>query len=156
MSNTAMQRSAPAQALYEGLEELPSSKRFTREQLETIYALAYAHLAQGQYGQALPLLAFLAQYGPTKRQYLYGLALSLQMLNHLDEAIGMYSLCAVLYPDAHEAVQRIAQCHVSAGRPEAARLALNDLLEEARAAGDAGLEEKVRGMMDRIEAHAGA
>lgn len=153
MSNSATQRSAPAQALYEGLENLPSSGRFTSEQLETLYALAYAHLAQGQYAQALPILAFLAQYGPTKRQYLYGLALCLQMLNHLDEAIGMYSLCAVLYPDSPEAVQRIAQCHVSAGRPEAARLALSDLLEEARLAGDANLEGKVRSMLDRIQTH---
>jgi type III secretion system low calcium response chaperone LcrH/SycD len=154
MSNTATQRSAPAQALYEGLEGLPSSKRFTREQLEAVYALAYAHLAQGQYAQALPMLAFLAQYAPTRRQYLYGLALSLQMLDHLDAAIGMYSLCALLYPESHEAVQRIAQCHVSAGRPEAARLSLNDLLEEARATGDASLEDKVRGMLDRIQDHA--
>lgn len=150
MSNKAMARSAPAQAVFEGLEDLPSSKRFTAEQLEAIYALAYAHLAQGQYNQALPLMAFLAQYGPTKRQYLYGLALSLQMLHHLDEAITMYSLCVVLYPDSYEAVQRIAQCHVSAGRPEAARLALGDLLNVAREIDDKHLEAKATGMLERI------
>lgn len=155
VGNTALtQRSAQAQALYEGLDNLESSKRFTREQLEVIYALGYAHVVQGQYAQALPILAFLAQYGPTQQHYLYGLALSLQMLDRLDEAIGIYSLCSLLFPESSEATQRIAQCHVSAGRLQEACDTLNELLQHAMASHEVELEAKVRGMLDRIQKHA--
>lgn len=151
MSKTApSKRSAQGQALYEGLETLPSSKRFTRDQLEVIYAMAYAHLVQAQYAQALPIMAFLAQYGPTRRHYLYGLALSLQMLNRVDEAIGIYSLCALLFPGCIESAQRIAQCHVSAGRSAEACETLTQLMIDARTAGDLELARKVQGMLDHI------
>lgn len=151
MSTTAVaERTQQGQALYQGLESLPSSRRFTREQLEVIYALGYAHIVQGQHAQALPIMAFLAQYGPTQRHYLYGLALCLQMLERLDEAIGMYSLCALLYPGSFEATQRIAQCQVCARRFDEASETLTVLLHHARASGEGELEAKVQGMLAHI------
>ena len=157
MSNPAsIERSTQGQALYDGLDGLPSSKRFTPEQLEAIYALAYTHIAQGQYAQALPIFAFLAQYGPTCRHYLYGLALSLQMSARLDEAIGMYSLCAMLFPDSFEATQRIAQCQVLAGRRDDACETLTLLMQRARATGNVELEQKAQGMLSVFTARASA
>lgn len=157
MENTAsIGRSAQGQDLYDSLENLPSTKRFTREQLELIYALAHAHIAQGQYDQALPIFAFLAQYGPTCRHYLYGLALSLQMLGRLDEAIGMYALCATLFPGSFEAIQRVAQCQVGAGRRDDACHTLNTLLRDARAVGNVDLERKAQGMLSLITKRASA
>jgi len=157
MSHTAsIERSSQSQTLYEGLEDLPSSKRFTPEQLEAIYALAYTHIAQGQYAQALPIFAFLAQYGPTCRHYLYGLALSLQMSGRLDEAIGMYSLCAMLFPDAFESTQRIAQCQVIAGQRDEACETLTLLVQRARATGNVELEQKAQGMLGVITVRASA
>ena len=155
--NTAsIERSESAQALYEGLENLPGAKRFTREQLEVIYAMAYAYIAQGQYAQALPIFAFLAQYGPTRRHYLYGLGLSLQMVGRLEDAISIYSLCSLLFPDAFEAVQRLAQCQVSAGRRDEAGDTLNMLLQYAQLSGNAELERKAQGMLDLVTRQASA
>lgn len=155
--NTAsIERSESAQTLYEGLENLPSAKRFTREQLEVIYAMAYAHIAQGQYAQALPIFAFLAQYGPTRRHYLYGLALSLQMVGRLEEAISIYSLCSLMYPDSFEAAQRLAQCQISAGRRDEAGDTLNMLLQYARTSGNAELERKAQGMLNLVTQRASA
>lgn len=143
----SVERSAPVQELFDGLETLPSSKRFTLEQLETIYALGYSHIAQGQYEQALPILAFLVQYGPTQRHYLYGLALCLQMEGRLDDAISIYSFCLLLYPDSFEATQRIAQCQVEAHCYEEAYATLQSLLEYANASGDALIKQKAKGML---------
>ena len=94
------------------------------------------------------MFAFLAQYGPTCRHYLYGLALSLQMLDRFDEAISMYSLCALLHPECCEAIQRVAQCHVQAGRREDACQTLDMLLARAHASSNVELERKVQGMLN--------
>jgi len=151
-TTTSSTRSSSGQALYEGLENLPSSKRFTSQQLEAIYALGYSHLAQAQYAQALPIFAFLSQYGPTSRHYLYGFALSLQMLGRLDEAISMYSLCSMLFPESLEAIQRIAQCQVSDGRREDACETLTNLAEYARLCGNTDIKNKAHGMLNLISA----
>lgn len=158
MSHTtaSIKRSESAQTLYEGLENLPSAKRFTREQLEVIYAMAYAHVAQSHYAQALPIFAFLAQYGPTRRHYLYGLALSLQMVGRVEEAISIYSLCSLLFPDSFEAAQRLAQCQVAAGRREEACDTLNMLLQYARTSSNTELEHKAQGMLDLVNRRASA
>ena len=79
-------------ALRTGLEALPSSHRFTPEQLEVLYALAYAHMQQQQWRQALNLFAFLSQYGPTRRHYLAGLAQCLRMAERHEEAINIWTL----------------------------------------------------------------
>lgn len=158
MSHTtaSIKRSESAQALYEGLEDLPSATRFTRAQLEVIYAMAYAHVAQGHYAQALPIFAFLAQYGPTRRHYLYGLALSLQMVGRLEEAISLYSLCSLLFPDSFEAIQRLAQCQLVSGQRDEACDTLNMLLQYAQTSGNAEFEHKAQGMLDLVTRRASA
>ena len=122
-TSSATSRSAFGQQLYDGLAALPASQRLTADQLEVIYAMAYAHVAQAQYAQALPLFAFLSQYGPTRKHYLAGLALCLQMQARYEEAIRIHSL-GVLFPLAPEATLRVAECQLALGQAEAARESL--------------------------------
>lgn len=114
------QRSEFAQMLHNELENLPGSKRMTAEQLEVIYALAYAHVAQQQYEQALPLFAFLSQYGPTRKHYLSGLGLCLQMLERYEEAICIQSLIGTLFPESHGSSLRVAECMLASGQHDEA------------------------------------
>ncbi|WP_338149761.1 SycD/LcrH family type III secretion system chaperone [Achromobacter ruhlandii] len=123
-SSSATSRSAFGQQVYDGLAALPASQRLTADQLEVIYAMAYAHVAQAQYAQALPLFAFLSQYGPTRKHYLAGLALCLQMQARYEEAIRIHSLVGVLFPLAPEATLRVAECQLALGQAEAARESL--------------------------------
>lgn len=114
MSQTATAaRSDFGQAVYDGLEELSSNDRLSASQLEVVYALAYAHVAQHQYAQALSYFAFLTQYGPTRKHYLAGLALCLQMVGRYDEAISIYSLIVALFPDSIDATLRIGECQLA-------------------------------------------
>jgi len=117
-------RSAFGERLYQGLEALPGSQRFTAEQLEVIYAMGYAHIVQNQYAQALPVFAFLSQYGPTRKHYLSGLALCLQMEKRFEEALRIYSLVLTLFPDAADAAVSIAECELALGQTENARRTL--------------------------------
>ncbi|WP_454006041.1 SycD/LcrH family type III secretion system chaperone [Alcaligenes sp. Marseille-Q7550] len=119
MSNTKateVPRSQFAQDLYDDLQALPSSSRLTDEQLEVIYALAYAHVMQEQYAQALPLFSILAVYGPTRRHYLAGLAVCLEMCGRYEEAILMYSLLTTLFPGSLEPSMQVAECQLMLGQ----------------------------------------
>lgn len=132
LSSSATSRSAFGQQLYDGLAALPGSQRLTADQLEVIYAMAYAHVAQAQYAQALPLFTFLSQYGPTRKHYLVGLALCLQMQERYEEAIRIHSLIGVLYPLAPEATLRVAECQLALEQIEAARDSLRLVMDVVR------------------------
>lgn len=99
------------------LEAVPrqSSVRLTSEQLEVIYAMAYAHVTLRQFSRALPIFTILVTYGPTRKHYLNGLALCMQMCNRLDEAIALYSLVGTLYPDSVEAMLQVVECEMLQG-----------------------------------------
>lgn len=116
-------------AFHEAFEELPASRRFTPEQLEVIYGLAYAHAQQKQWDQALPIFAFLSQYGPTRRHYLAGLAQCTRALGRHGEAVNIYALMLTLFPDHLEAGVQLAECQLAQGEATAALTTLKLLLE---------------------------
>ena len=116
------------QQLYDGLRALPSGSRLSNEQLEVVYALAYAHVTQGQYAQALPMFSILATYGPTRRHYIAGLALCLEQCERYDEAISMYSLLITLFPGSLEPALQGAECLLLLGRPAEAAEELDRVL----------------------------
>jgi len=139
-------RSKMGQALFDGLEGLPGSKRLTGEQLEVIYSLAYAHVAQNQHAQALPIFAFLCQYGPTRRHYLAGLSLCLHMAGRYQEAVNIQSLQLVLFPTHLEPALQMAESLAALGDAAGAR----DMLRKLAEAGDATLAERARVRLERL------
>jgi tetratricopeptide (TPR) repeat protein len=132
-----------------GYSELPASRRFTPEQLEVIYALAYSHARQQQWSQALPIFAFLSQYGPTRRHYLAGLAQSLQMLKRLEEAVLIYSLMLVLFPDQLEPSIHVAQCQLAQGDRDSAVATLSQL--DSALEDDAPLKQRTRALLEQLQ-----
>lgn len=133
--NATPARSPFGQQLYDGLQALPSSSRLSPEQLEVIYALAYAHVTQGQYAQALPVFSILATYGPTRRHYIAGLALCLEMCERYEEAINMYSLLTVLFPGSPEPALQVAECQLMLGRTAEAADELDRVLRSIAESG---------------------
>lgn len=127
-ATTEVQRSPAAQKLYDDLSALPAGSRISGEQLEVIYALAYAHVTQGQYAQALPIFSILATYGPTRKHYLAGLAVCLEMCERYEEAINMYSLLSTLFPGSPEPALQVAECLLMQGRVEDAAEELDRVL----------------------------
>lgn len=124
MAEMAIQRDALAERLYQNLEALPSSKRLTKEQLEVMYGLAYTQISQERYDQALPLFAFLSQYGPTRKHYLVGLGVCLQMVGREEDAINIYSVVLTLYPNSLTTALRVAECHIALKQFDQARRTL--------------------------------
>ena len=118
-------RSRFGQKLYEDLHALPSRQRVSSGELERVYGLAYAHVTQGQYVQALPIFAFLATYSPSSEHYLAGLALSLQMCERFSEAIDIYSLISILSPGNPEPALQVAECQLMLGHTSLAAAELD-------------------------------
>ena len=131
-----------------GYNELPASRRFTAEQLEVIYAMGYSHVQQQQWRQALPIFAFLSQYGPTRMHYLAGLALCLHMARRHEEAIDICSLMLVLFPESLQASMRIAECQLALGDRAGAAHTLRQL-DAALPAGDA-LKGRAQALLERV------
>lgn len=116
-----------AQAYKAGLEGLESSRRFTPEQLEVIYAMGYAEVGQQRWDSALRIFSFLSLYGPTRRHYLVGLATCLQKLGRWDDAIGIWRLVLVVFDGSLEPAFQIAYCQLAAGQREQALAGLQQL-----------------------------
>ena len=136
MSQTAHTARSPfGQQLYDGLQALPAHTRLSNEQLEVIYALAYAHVMQDQYAQALPVFSILATYGPTRKHYIAGLALCLEQCERYEEAISMYSLLIVLFPGSPEPALQIAECLLMLGRTAEAADELDRVLHSIAESG---------------------
>ncbi|WP_186764560.1 tetratricopeptide repeat protein [Comamonas flocculans] len=137
-----------------GFEELQASRRFTAEQLEVIYALAYSHVQQQQWQKALAIFAFLSQYGPTRSHYLAGLALCLQMVQRHDEAINIHSLMLVLFPEQLAPLLHIAESQLALGE----RAAAVKTLQQLDAALPAGvmLQQRAQALLERLASTASA
>lgn len=128
-------RSPLAQKLFEDLQALPSKERLSADELEVIYALAYAHVTQEQYAQALPVFSLLATYSPTSKHYLAGLALCLQMCERYTEAIGIYSLLGTLNPESPEPALQVAECQLMLGHTAEAAEELDRVMRAIAEAG---------------------
>src|SRR5690349_8738507 len=80
------------------LEGLDSAKRFSKDELEAVYALAHNLFSSGKFDEALKYFAFLTLYAPTDPKYLLGLAASQQMARQFEAAIQTYSFLTLLDP----------------------------------------------------------
>lgn len=133
MPTAALSRDDFGQQLFDGLQALPSSSRLTPEQLEVIYALAYTHVVQKQYAQALPVFSFLSQYGPTRKHYLSGLGLCLHMVGRHEEAINIYSVVILLFPDSFDAALHVAEAQIALEQFDDALVSLRRVAESDQA-----------------------
>ncbi|MET4580097.1 tetratricopeptide repeat protein [Ottowia thiooxydans] len=137
-----------SEAFHEEFEKLPAANRFSPEQLEVIYGMGYAHAQQKQWEQALPIFAFLSQYGPSRRHYLAGLAQCTRELGRLDEAKNVYALMLTLFPDHLEPGVQLAECQLALGEVSAALTTLNLLLEISE--DGSSLKRRVQSFLDRL------
>ncbi|MGB3068105.1 MAG: SycD/LcrH family type III secretion system chaperone [Ottowia sp.] len=138
-----------------GFETLPASRRFTPEQLEVIYGMAYAHAQQRQWDKALPIFAFLSQYGPTRRHYLAGLAQCMRELGRHEDAKNLYSLMLMLFPDHPEPLLYIAECQIAQGDRATAQTTLSELRDIlAESSPPHPLQARVQALLARLGTNA--
>lgn len=132
----------------EEFKQLPASRRFTAEQLEVIYGLAYAHAQQKQWAKALPIFAFLSQYGPTRRHYLAGLAQCMRQVGRIEDAKNIYALMVLLFPEHLETGLQVAECQLALGDLSAAQATLQQMTNFLE--GNHPLQQRVTSLQEQV------
>ena len=133
MMQSAGQIEAVVSRLREGLSSLSLTSRYTRDELDTIYALAWSHLSRRQADTALRLFLFLTDYAPTDATYLMGLGVCLQQLERHRDALATFSWVGVLDGDNVEASLRSAECLLALKEREEAERLLDLIVADATA-----------------------
>ena len=118
---------AAVSRLCEGLAGLSLTSRYSRDELDTIYALGWSHLSRGQADTGLRLFLFLTDYAPTEATYLMGLGVCLQQLDRPQDALAVFSWAGLLDAKNIEASLRSAESLLAMQRREEAE-ALLDLI----------------------------
>lgn len=118
-TNTSNQTSAPStdkafglmlEQLTTQIRNLPSSQRFTNDELEYIYTIGHAYYKQSQFEKARDFFSFLRIYSPVNLRYLKALAAAQQMCGQLQDAIDTYSFLIVLNGNDPEIIERHNSC----------------------------------------------
>ncbi len=95
------------------LRNLPSSQRFTNDELEYIYTIGHAYYQQSQFEKARDFFSFLRIYSPVNLRYLKALAAAQQMCGQLQDAIDTYSFLIVLDENDPEIIERRNNCKLA-------------------------------------------
>ena len=104
-------------------------KGLTRDQLETIYAMAYSVYSSGDYEKALKIFRFLCFFDHLEKKYWLGLGGCLQMLKEYEQAIEAYSNTMMLDSDNPAIPLLAAECHLALDHKEEAISGLTAAIE---------------------------
>lgn len=125
----------PVDLLKAELAAAPLSRRYSDDELEAVYALAYSQIQQNHHAAALPLFAFLTQYAPTNLHYLMGLGMCFQKLGEFEAAVQVYSFIGVLDEEAFDASLHVAECLLFLQQTSSATALLTLLVQQAKDVG---------------------
>jgi len=118
----------------------PYSSRYSRDEMETMYAIAYAHCTHARFDMAMPLFKLLTIYSPTTAHYISGLGLCLQRLELYEDAVTVYGYADMLEPDNLLTGLRVAECMLSLQQVEEASELLGLIVQHAAQTGVESVE----------------
>ena len=121
-------------ALAAAFNQLPGSQRFTTEEREVIYRLAYSALKAGQTGTARRYFEWLVVYAGAEPRHWRGLAACAQAGGEPGQALLYWSMVTLLEPGALDATLQAGRCQVQLGELQQA-LATFDLVRRHAPAG---------------------
>ena len=134
------------------LEGLDSSKRFSKDELEAVYALAHNLFSSGKVEEALKYFAVLTLYSPTDPKYLLGLAASQQMSRQYEAAIQTYSFLTLLDPSDPGPTLRIGECLMMLGQTADASDSFRMVIAMGNASGQHGaLKSRAEGLLAALD-----
>jgi type III secretion system low calcium response chaperone LcrH/SycD len=119
------------QTLREKIADLPSSKRFTDEQIEIIYGIGHALYMQGKFDNACGVFQMMLIYRPLDSRILSAFALCCKRLSRFEAAIPAYSAALALDPSNLSLAVHMAECLAALGKREQSLRLLNPLIKLA-------------------------
>lgn len=119
------------QELKEKISDLPSSKRFTDEQIEIIYGIGHSFFMQGKFDTACGVFQLMLVYRPLDSRILSAFALCCKRLARFDAAIPAFSAALALEPTNLSLAVHMAECLAALGKREESLSLLNPLIKLA-------------------------
>ena len=119
------------QELREKISDLPSSKRFTDEQIEIIYGIGYSFFMQGKFDIACGVFQMMLIYRPLEPRILGAFALCYKRLGQFESAIPSYSAALVLEPTNLTWAVHMAECLAALGQRDESLTLLEPLIKLA-------------------------
>ncbi len=119
------------QELRQKIAGLPSSKRFTDEQIEIIYGIGYSFFMQGKFENACGIFQMLLIYRPLDPRILGAFALCCKRLGKFESAIPAYSAALVLEPTNLSWAVHMAECLAALGKRDESLTLLEPLIKLA-------------------------
>lgn len=116
------------------------------EEYEAVYALGYNLYNQGKFDKAAEAFLFLTFYNHLEPRYAKALGAALQMLEHYQQAVSVYTLALVLDAMDPDPMLRVGECLIAMGMVEEA---IESLEAAVLAAAEIGRHEvsKLRAQM---------
>ena len=131
-------------------ENSPATRRFTDDELEVLYPVAYGTYQQGQYRRAASHFAQLTLYRPTSARFLKGQGASQFMARLYPQSAATYSFLVLLHPTDVEALCMYGHCMLMLGRKDAAHSALRRAV--AQKGGPAEFRKRAKALLELIAA----
>ena len=129
-------------------ENSAATRRFTDDELEVLYTVAYGTYQQGQYRRAASHFAQLAMYRPTSARFLKGQGASQFMARMYPQASVTYSFLVLLHPGDAEALCMYGHCMLMLGRKDAAYPALRRAVDQQD--GSAEFRSRAKALLELI------
>lgn len=99
---------------------LAESRDIPQEQLDALYASAWALCEDGQFDKALPVVLLLASHAPPDARHLFLAATCFQRVDKPAQAAQMYVQCLLLDARHYAAMFRLGECLQAMGDSEKA------------------------------------
>ncbi len=119
------------QTLREQLSRLPEVARFTDEQVEIIYGMAYAMFSQGKLDVAHGLFETLTIYRPLDARILLAHGICCKRMLRFEEAIASFTSAYFIDPDELNSVIHLSECLAVTGKLEDCKRILEPVISFA-------------------------
>jgi tetratricopeptide (TPR) repeat protein len=133
-------------ALREKVEALPGYMRFSNEQIDIMYCIAYSIFMQGKLESACSIFQTLLIYRPLDSRILTAFGLCCKQLGMFEQAIPALTCAYLLDSEDVKLAVHIAECLAALGKYEASSQILDPLLQLS----------EIDASLDNIQKRAGA
>lgn len=117
--------------LKEKIADLPSSKRFTDDQIEIIYGIGYSFFMQGKFDIACSVFQMMLIYRPLDSRILGAFALCCKRLGQFEAAIPSFSAALAFEPTNLSWAVHMAECLAALGKRDQSLTLLEPLIKLA-------------------------
>lgn len=133
------------QDLRERLAKMSGPERFSDEQIEVVYTIAFANFQQGKTETALGIFEVLMIYRPTDARIMLAYAICCKKMMRFEAAVPAFVAAAFLCPEDVTASVHLAECFAAMGDRKSCESILTPLLQLV------ALDEKYASLTKRIE-----